>query len=114
MSVSFMIGRAGSGKTRRCLDAIVESLRKQPIGPPIFWLLPRQATFSMERELTCNSGLGGFLRARVLSFEQLGHEILRERGGRDHQYRTNGEKAEHGDPLCRPALPRRAVVQFCL
>ena len=81
MSVSFVIGRAGSGKTRRCLDAIIESLRKQPIGPPIFWLLPRQATFSMERELTCNSGLGGFLRARVLSFEQLGHEILRERGG---------------------------------
>ena len=81
MAVSFVIGRAGSGKTRRGFNSIVAALKQQPLGPNIFWLLPRQATFSAERELTCNSGLGGFLRARVLSFDQLGHEILRDCGG---------------------------------
>ena len=81
MAVSFVIGRAGSGKTHRCFSSIVDALRKQPVGPPIFWLLPRQATFSAERDLACKGGLGGFLRARVLSFDQLGHEIMRECGG---------------------------------
>ena len=81
MAVSFVIGRAGSGKTHRCFTSIINALREQPIGPSIFWILPRQATFSAERDLTCNSGIGGFLRARVLSFDQLGHEIMREQGG---------------------------------
>src|SRR5438552_3897700 len=78
MPVRFVIGRAGTGKTRWCFDEIVNTMRAQPLGPPIFWLLPRQATFSAERELTCNSGLAGFCRARVLSFEELGREILKE------------------------------------
>src|SRR5215212_8935302 len=81
MSVRFVIGRAGSGKTRHCFDAIVKELRAEPLGPPIFWILPKQATFSAERELTCDSGLGGFCRARVVSFEQLGHDILSDCGG---------------------------------
>jgi ATP-dependent helicase/nuclease subunit B len=81
MAVTFVLGRAGSGKTHRCFTSIIAALAKEPIGPPIYWLLPRQATFSAERELTCNSGLNGFMRARVLSFEQFGHEILREQGG---------------------------------
>src|SRR5436305_3205708 len=34
-----------------------------------------------ERRLTCASGLGGFCRARVLSFDTLGEEILEECGG---------------------------------
>src|SRR5947207_13548140 len=81
MSVRFVIGRAGTGKTRHCFDAIVEALRADPLGPAIFWILPKQATFSAERELTCESGLGGFCRARIVSFEQLGRDILGECGG---------------------------------
>ena len=47
-------------------------MRADPLGPPIYWVLPKQATFSAERELTTRSGLDGFCRARVLSFELLG------------------------------------------
>ena len=50
-------------------------------APPIYWLLPRQATFSAERELTCGSGLPGFCRAHVVSFEQFGREIFDDCGG---------------------------------
>ncbi|MDB5289756.1 MAG: ATP-dependent deoxyribonuclease subunit [Phycisphaerales bacterium] len=81
MSVTFVIGRSGSGKTFRCFQSIVAELRARPLGPRIYWLLPRQATFTAERELTCASGLPGFCRARVVSFEQLGEDIFTECGG---------------------------------
>src|SRR4051812_36579661 len=82
MAVRFIIGRAGTGKTRRCFDAIVADMRADPLdGPPIYWILPKQATFSAERELTTQSGLEAFTRARVLSFELLGEEVLGACGG---------------------------------
>src|SRR5215218_6286303 len=81
MPVTFVIGRAGSGKTRRCFDRIVAAMRADPLGPSIFWIVPRQATFTAERELTCSSGLGAFSRARVVSFEQLADDVLAACGG---------------------------------
>ncbi|HEY8667521.1 MAG TPA: hypothetical protein VIL86_12700, partial [Tepidisphaeraceae bacterium] len=79
MAVRFVIGRAGSGKTRRCLDALVAEMRARPLGPALFWLLPRQATFQAERALTVQ--MGAFCRARVVSFDTLGDAILGECGG---------------------------------
>jgi ATP-dependent helicase/nuclease subunit B len=81
MSVTFVVGRAGSGKTRRCFDAIVSALRDDPLGPPIYWILPRQATFSAQRDLACTSGLGGFCRARIVSFDQFGLDVFEACGG---------------------------------
>jgi ATP-dependent helicase/nuclease subunit B len=81
MSVRLVIGRAGTGKTKRCFDAVVAACRADPLGPPVYWLVPKQATFMTERMLTCESGLGGFVRARVLSFDALGEQILGECGG---------------------------------
>lgn len=81
MSVRFVIGRAGSGKTTWCQHQIAEACRADPLGPPIYWLLPRQATFQAERLLTCDSGLEAFARARIYSFEQLGQDVLAACGG---------------------------------
>ena len=81
MSVKFIIGPAGSGKTQYCFDRIVDSIRKNPLGPPIYWILPRQATFIVERQLACTGGLRGYFRVRILGFEDLGTEILSECGG---------------------------------
>jgi ATP-dependent helicase/nuclease subunit B len=81
MSVRFVIGRAGTGKTRHCFDAIVAAMRADPLGPPIYWILPKQATFFAERDLTTLSGLEAFCRARVVSFELLGEEVLAACGG---------------------------------
>src|SRR6266545_8187489 len=82
MSIRFVIGRAGTGKTQHCFRAIVEAMKQDPLGPPIYWILPKQATFSAERELTCNSGLKGFCRCRIVSFDQLARDVLEEcRGG---------------------------------
>lgn len=51
-------------------------MRADPLGPPIYWVVPRQSTFALERLLTCGSGLGAFTRCRVVSFEQLAEEVL--------------------------------------
>jgi ATP-dependent helicase/nuclease subunit B len=81
MGVRFIIGRAGSGKTGRCFDRIVRECREEPLGPPIYWLLPRQATFQAERQLVCASGLAVVCRALVLSFSQLGELVSQQCGG---------------------------------
>jgi ATP-dependent helicase/nuclease subunit B len=81
MPVRFVLGRAGSGKTDHCYRAIVQAMRDDPLGPPIYWLLPKQATFEAERDLTCRSGLGAFCRARVVHFEQFGRDVLEDCGG---------------------------------
>src|SRR5579862_7692276 len=81
MAVSFVIGRGGSGKTRRCFSTIVDALRRDPLGPPIYWLLPRQATFEAERRLVCSSGLAGTCRARVVSFARFARDVRAECGG---------------------------------
>jgi ATP-dependent helicase/nuclease subunit B len=81
MGVRFIIGRAGSGKTSRCFRAITDQLRGNPLGDPIYLIVPKQETFTAERTLTCASNLPGFCRAHVVSFELLGEEILAECGG---------------------------------
>ncbi|HEV2293269.1 MAG TPA: PD-(D/E)XK nuclease family protein [Tepidisphaeraceae bacterium] len=81
MPVRFVIGRAGSGKTRHVFRSMVDAMRADPLGTPIYLILPKQATFSAERKLTCNSGLSGFCRAHVLSFDELSRTVLAECGG---------------------------------
>lgn len=78
MAVTFIIGRAGSGKTQRCLSHIASAVRAAPLGDPIFLLVPRQATFLTERRLTCE--LGAFTRVRVVSFDELGRQIASDCG----------------------------------
>jgi ATP-dependent helicase/nuclease subunit B len=83
MSVRFVIGRAGSGKTRHCVKSITTALDDAPLGPAIFWILPRSATFMAERELACSAGRLGFFRCRVLSLDSFVQTIVDEcgRGG---------------------------------
>ena len=95
MAVRFVIGRAGSGKTRRCLDAIGRLLSADPPGRPahadgtradpradpsgrLLLLAPEQATFEMERALLAVCGRPGYHRAEVLSFTRLAERLLDE------------------------------------
>ncbi len=58
MGVRFVIGRAGTGKTHGCVTEIAAAMRALPLGPPLYWIVPDQATFIMERLLVAQ-GLGG-------------------------------------------------------
>ncbi len=71
MAVEFVIGRAGTGKTQYCVDALVAQSQRNPLGPPIFWLMPEQATFMSEQRLLAAPDIGGSFRIRVLGFRRL-------------------------------------------
>lgn len=90
MSVRFILGRAGSGKTWTCLDSIRRAAAEDPLGPPILFLVPEQASFQMERDLVAGqshangSGPRAIIRAQVLSFRRLAWRIFDEVGGPVH------------------------------
>lgn len=80
-SVQFLLGRAGSGKSHWVQQRILRLLEERPLGPPIYLLLPPQATFEHERHFTLCAGMNGYARLRVVSFETLAAEIAGECGG---------------------------------
>src|SRR6266446_5935809 len=82
MSLRFIIGRAGTGKSRRCFASIISTLKERPLGEEILFLLPRQATFDAQRRLACGGELEGFCRVRVESFDELAAELMAECGGK--------------------------------
>ncbi len=73
-AVRFILGRAGTGKTTHVVEQIAALCRADPLGPPIYWLLPKQATFQAERLLTVR--LDGFARVHVVDFGKLGQAVL--------------------------------------
>ncbi|HEX6970834.1 MAG TPA: helicase-exonuclease AddAB subunit AddB, partial [Limnochordia bacterium] len=84
MPVRFILGRAGSGKTAWCLEAIRAELRRSSEGPPLLFLVPEQATFTMERAILAGADAAATCRAHVLSFRRLALRSLKEVGGAAH------------------------------
>ncbi len=80
MGVTFIRGRAGTGKTRACLEAILAELSDADQGPPLVLLVPEQASFQMERTLAINAPRQGYTRAAVLSFSRLAWRVFSELG----------------------------------
>ncbi|WP_127579813.1 helicase-exonuclease AddAB subunit AddB [Paenibacillus koleovorans] len=81
MAIRYILGRAGTGKTRRCLDEIRDRLLQAPEGDPLILLVPEQATFQAEATLVGTPGLDGMIRAQVLSFHRLAFRVMQETGG---------------------------------
>ncbi|MET3575642.1 helicase-exonuclease AddAB subunit AddB [Bhargavaea ullalensis] len=81
MSFRLITGRAGSGKTTRVRLEIAERLKADPLGAPIFVIVPDQMSFSMEKSLSTQYGLKGTIRAQVATFKRLAWRILQETGG---------------------------------
>lgn len=77
--LEFIIGRAGSGKTRTCLNDIAAELRENPLGSPLVLLTPEHMTYKAERELAALTG--GFVRAYVFGFRRFAHRVLSDVGG---------------------------------
>ncbi|NLY43132.1 MAG: helicase-exonuclease AddAB subunit AddB [Clostridiaceae bacterium] len=80
MSLRFIYGRSGSGKTYFCLNEI-KSRIKENAARPLILLVPEQFTFQAERNLISVLGTGGILKTEVLSFRRLAFRIFNEAGG---------------------------------
>lgn len=81
MKLRLLIGRAGSGKTRYCLEEMGNLLAASPEGRSLVLILPEHATFQAEHTLAATPGIAGFARAYVFGFRRLAHRILMETGG---------------------------------
>src|SRR5690606_580263 len=81
LSLRFVIGRSGTGKTTLFLDEIKEKLMKQPDGHPVLYIVPEQMTFLSEYRLINTPGLSGMIRTQVYSFTRLAWRIFQETGG---------------------------------
>ncbi|MED4729956.1 helicase-exonuclease AddAB subunit AddB [Aneurinibacillus migulanus] len=81
MALRIIVGRAGSGKSTRCMQEIRERQQQQPMGAPLIYLVPQQMSFQVEYELAAQVGLPGTMRAQVFSFRRLAWKILQEVGG---------------------------------
>ncbi|MDD3654146.1 MAG: helicase-exonuclease AddAB subunit AddB [Desulfotomaculaceae bacterium] len=81
MSLRFIIGRAGTGKTRTCINDIQRKLIDEPVGSQLIMLVPEQASFQTEYALATSGCLQGFIRAQVLSFRRMAFRVLQEVGG---------------------------------
>lgn len=81
MGLRFFMGRAGSGKTYRCLEEIKNELQALPKGAPLIYLVPEQMTHQSEQEILKHTQVDGFIRAQVFSFTRLAWKILQETGG---------------------------------
>ena len=80
MSLRFICGRAGSGKTRYCLDEIKSKL-SAGAAHPLVLLVPEQFTFQAEKDLIAALGTGGILNAEALSFRRMAFRVFNEAGG---------------------------------
>lgn len=80
MSLRFIIGRAGTGKTYQCLAEIAERLPEIP-EKALIYLVPEQSTFFTEKNLLEFSNETGTIQAQVLSFQRLAWRVLQETGG---------------------------------
>lgn len=67
--VKFLIGPAGSGKTTHCVNSAMSIIGDCPKGPPLIFLLPRQATFQIEQIVYSGIAVGS-TRLQVVSFER--------------------------------------------
>lgn len=80
MSLRFIYGRAGSGKTRFCLNEIKSRIDAGKTRP-LLLLVPEQFTYQTEKDLIKVLGKGGILKTEVLSFRRLAFRVFNETGG---------------------------------
>ena len=81
MSVTFLLGRSGSGKTRKIWESVSSAMEQEPLGVPIIVLVPEQGSFSAERGLLTTGTSKGSIRAQTLSFSRLAYRVKQETGG---------------------------------
>lgn len=77
MGLRFILGRAGTGKTYKCLTEIAEH---QKTGGNAVLIVPEQFSLQAEKELIAKTEGGAMLKARVLSFKRLAYSVFSKDG----------------------------------
>ncbi|WP_042439839.1 helicase-exonuclease AddAB subunit AddB [Clostridium amazonitimonense] len=91
MSIRFIYGRAGSGKSTFCLQQIKNRIEKGE-GEKLILLVPEQFSFKAEKNLLDSVGERALKQAEVLSFKRMSNRILDEVGGIAHKRMNDAGK----------------------
>lgn len=86
LSLRIIHGRANRDKSTYILDEIKEKLIEDPLGKPIFYIVPEQMTFQQEYALFEDEKVNGSIRAQVVSFSRLAWRVLQATGGSTKQF----------------------------
>lgn len=92
MSLRFIYGRAGSGKSHFCLEDIKNNV-KEGNREPLILLVPEQFSFQSEKNLIKALGEKNILRAEVLSFKRMAYKVFSEVGGLTKQHMDTSGRA---------------------
>lgn len=79
MSLKFVFGPSGSGKSRLIYSEITERAGENP-GQNFLIVVPDQFTMQTQKELVLLNDRGGIMNIDVLSFGRLNHRIMEEVG----------------------------------
>ncbi|WP_416175877.1 helicase-exonuclease AddAB subunit AddB [Clostridium sp.] len=80
MSIKFIYGRSGSGKSYYCLNSIKRKIEKGNLNSNIL-IVPEQFSFQTEKNMIESIGHHGLLKCKVFSFKRLANAVLNEVGG---------------------------------
>lgn len=79
MSLQFIFGNSGAGKSYRLYRDLIEESRKNP-NQTYLVLVPEQFTMQTQKELVSLHPDGGILNIDVLSFQRLAYRVFEETG----------------------------------
>ncbi|WP_017381563.1 helicase-exonuclease AddAB subunit AddB [Paenisporosarcina sp. TG-14] len=85
MSLRLITGRAGVGKSELIRDEVAQASTNNPLGAPIFFVVPDQMSFSTESALSTTGQVNGIIRTQVTTFKRLAWRVLQETGGISRQ-----------------------------
>ena len=85
MSLRFIYGRAGSGKSYFCFHDIKSRIEDKD-NSSLILLVPEDYSFQAERDLLKLVGESGLMKAKVLSFKRMAYLVFSQTGGlaREH------------------------------
>ncbi len=85
MSVRYILGRAGMGKSHYIFEEIKKKLAENS-GEKLILLVPEQYTLQAERDLLKSLDNPGIMGVEVLSISRLGNRIINESGGKNKTF----------------------------
>lgn len=92
MSLRFIYGRAGTGKSYRCIEEICNKA-KENVDHPLVLLVPEQISFRAEKALIQKIRATGINNIHVLSFKRLAFTVFNEVGGITRRHMDTTGKA---------------------
>ena len=80
MSLQFIMGNSGAGKSRYAYQKILAEAMRHPEKTYLI-IVPEQFTMQTQKELVSLHPAGGILNVDILSFQRLAYRIFEETGG---------------------------------